>query len=57
MDLSYLNDTLKNNKIIEEYSPNKNRKLLIVFGDMIADMLSKKKLNPIVAGLFLEEEN
>ena len=57
MDLNYLNDTLKNNKIIEEYSPNKNRKLLIVFGDMIADMLSKKKLNPIVAGLFLEEEN
>ena len=48
---------MKNNKIIEEYSPNKNRKLLIVFGDMIADMLSKKKLNPIVAGLFLEEEN
>ena len=57
MDLNYLNDTLKNNKIIEEYSPNKNRKLLIVFGDMIADMLSKKRLNPIVTGLFLEEEN
>ena len=57
MDLNYLNDALKNNKIIEEYSPNKNRKLLIVFGDMIADMLSKKKLNPIVTGLFLEEEN
>ena len=57
MDLNYLNDTLKNNKIIEEYSPNKNRKLLIVFGDMIADMLSKKKLNPIVTELFLEEEN
>ena len=57
MDLNYLNDSLKNNKIIEEYNPNKNRKLLIVFGDMISDMLSKKKLNPIVTGLFLEEEN
>ena len=57
MDLNYLNDSLKNNKVIEEYNPNKNRKLLIVFGDMIADMLSKKKLNPIVTELFLEEEN
>ena len=57
MDLNYLNDSLKNNKVIEEYNPNKNRKLLIVFGDMIADMLSKKKLNPIITELFLEEEN
>ena len=57
MALNYLNDSLKNNKVIEEYNPNKNLKLLIVFGDMIADMLSKKKLNPIVTELFLEEEN
>ena len=28
---------------IEEYNPNKNRKILIVFDDMIADMLSNKK--------------
>ena len=27
---------------IEEYNPNKKRKVLIVFDDMIADMLSKK---------------
>ena len=34
-------------KSIEEYNPNKKRKILIVFDDMIADMLSNKKLNPI----------
>ena len=30
----------------------KNNKILIVFDDMIADMLSNKKLNPIVTELF-----
>ena len=30
-------------KNIEEYNPNKKRKTLIVFDDMIADMLSDKK--------------
>ena len=34
-------------KSIEEYNPNKKRKILIIFDDMIADMLSNKKLNPI----------
>ena len=29
---------------IEEYSPNKERKTLIFFGDMIADMISNKKI-------------
>ena len=40
-------------KIIEEYSPNKERKILIVFNEMIADMLSNKKLNLIVTELFI----
>ena len=31
---------------------NKRRKILIVFDNMIADMLSNKKFNPIVAELF-----
>ena len=31
---------------IEEYNPNKKHKILIVFDDMIANMLSNKKLNP-----------
>ena len=42
-----MDDIYKN---IEEYNPNKRRKLLIVFDDMTADMLSNKKLNPVVIG-------
>ena len=38
-------------KSIEEYNPNKKQKILIVF-DMIADMLSNKKLNPILTELY-----
>ena len=34
-----------NYKNIKERNPNKKRKILIVFNDMIADMLSNKKLN------------
>ena len=30
---------------LEEYNPNKKYKILIVFDDMIAGMLSNKKLN------------
>ena len=38
---------------MEEYNPNKKRKILIVFDYMITDMLSNKKLNPIVTKLFI----
>ena len=44
-----MDDIYKN---IEEYNPNKKRKILTVFDHMIADMLSNKKLNPIVTELF-----
>ena len=40
-------------KSIEEYNPNKNHKILIVFDDMTANVLSNKKLNPIVTKLFI----
>ena len=40
-------------KILQNTSSNKKRKVLIVFDDMIADMLSNKKLNPIVTELFI----
>ena len=40
-------------RIIEDYNPNKKRKILIVFDDMIAEILSNKKLNPIVTELFI----
>ena len=36
-----MNDRYKN---IEEYNPNKKRKIFIVFDEMTADMLSNKNL-------------
>ena len=36
-------------KIIEEYNANRKGKELTVFDNMIADILSNKKPNPIVA--------
>ena len=38
----------KYKKNIEEYNPNEKRRILIVFDDMIADMHSNKKINPIL---------
>ena len=49
-----MDDIYKN---IEECNPNKKRKTLIVFDDMIADMLNDKKLNPIVTELFIRLRN
>ena len=40
-----MDDIYKN---VEEYNLNKKLKILIVFGNMIADMVSNKKLHPIV---------
>ena len=40
-------------KNIEDYNPNKNQKILIIFDGMITDMLSNKKFNPVVTGLFI----
>ena len=45
-----MDDIYKN---IEEYNPNKQRKILIAFDDMIADMFSNKKLNPVVTEMFI----
>ena len=39
---------------IEEYNPNKKRKILTSFYDTIADMLSNKKLNLVVTELFIK---
>ena len=44
-----MDDIYKN---IEEYNPNKKRKIFIVFDDIIADMLSNKKRNPTLTELF-----
>ena len=40
-------------KKIEEYNPNKKRKILLAFYDMIADIPTNNKLNPIITGLFI----
>ena len=45
-----MDDIYKN---IEECNPNKKCKILIVFHDMIADMLSNKKRNSIKTELFI----
>ena len=45
-----MDDIYKN---IEEYNPNKKRNILIVFGNLITDMLSNKIFNPIVNELFI----
>lgn len=41
---------------MEEYTPDKERKILLVF-NMIADMLSNRKLHPIIIGLFIRGRN
>ena len=48
-----LNDVQDVYKNIEDYNPGKKRKILIVFDDMIADMINNKRLNPIVRELFI----
>ena len=50
--IEYSNDTQDVYKIIEEYNLKK-RKILIVFDDMIADIINNKKLNPVVTELFI----
>ena len=45
-----MDDIYKN---IEEYILGNERKRLILFDDIIADMLSNKKLNSVVAELFI----
>ena len=49
----YSNDMQDVYKNIEEYNANKERKILIAFDDMIADMINNKKLNLIVTELFI----
>ena len=42
-------------KIIDEYNLNKKQKILTVFDDVVADMLSNKKLKPRVTELFIKK--
>ena len=38
---------------IDHYNPDKENKILIVFDDMIPDMMNNKKLNSVVTELFI----
>ena len=51
--MKYSNDMQDVYKNIEDYSPIKKSKVLIVFDDMIADVINNNKLNPIVTELFI----
>ena len=51
--MEYSNDMQDVRKNIEDYNPIKKRKVLIVFDDMIADMINNNKLNSIVTELFI----
>ena len=51
--MEYSNDMEDVYKNIENYNLGKKRKILIVFDDMIADMIINKKNNPVVTELFI----
>ena len=42
-------------KILMITIQEKKRKVLIIFDDMIADMIINKKLNPIITELFIRD--
>ena len=51
--IEYSNDMQDVHKNIDDYNPRKKSKVLIVFDDMIADMINNKKLDSIVTELFI----
>ena len=52
--IEYSNDIQYVYKNIEEYNIDKKSKILIVVGDMIADMINNKNINPVVTALFVK---
>ena len=55
--IEYSNDMHDVYGNINYYNPDKENKILIVFDDMIADMINNKKLNSIVTNYSLGAEN
>ena len=51
--IEYSNDMHHVYKDIDQYNIDKERKMLIVFDDMIADMINNKNLNSIVTEPFI----
>ena len=52
--IEYSNDIYNVYKNINHYNADKQNKILIVFDDMIADMIQNKKLDSIVTELFIK---
>ena len=52
--IEYSNDIQDFYKNIDDYNPDKENKILIVFDDMITDMINNIKLNSIVTELFIK---
>ena len=52
--IEYLNDMHDVYKNINDYNPDKENKVLIVFDNMIADMIHNKRLNSIVTELLVK---
>ena len=55
--IKYSNDMDDIYKNIEERNPNKKRKILAVFDDLMSDILSNEKLNLIVTELSIRDRN
>ena len=55
--IEYSNDMQDVYKNIDAYNIDKERKILIVFDDMIADIIKNKKLDSIVTELFIRKLN
>ena len=50
--IEYFNDMHDVFKNIDHYNPDKENKILIVFDDMIPDMINNKKLKSIIAIIY-----
>ena len=51
--IEYSNDMHDVYKNIDDYNLDKENRILIVFDDMIADIINNKKLNSIITELFI----
>ena len=51
--IEYLNNLQDVYENIEEFNPRRKWSLLIVFDDLIADMISNRKFSPIVTEIFI----
>ena len=55
--IDYSNNMYGVYKNIDDYNPDKENKILIVFDDMISYMINNKKLNSIITELFIRGRN